>query len=122
MNDESGILLMTQCVLEEYMSAHGIHATYHTAINYNSAKELLETQRIDIIISDVNLKEAKNGFDVIDIAKTRYPSISCYMMTGMQEYEIADQLAKYDVKCLATPPSEEEIQEMLNGVVSLQIG
>jgi len=46
-NDESGILLMTQCVLEEYMSAHGIHATYHTAINYNSAKELLETQRID---------------------------------------------------------------------------
>ncbi len=69
---------------------------------------------IDIIISDVNLKEAKNGFDVIALAKKLHPDIRCYMMTGMQESEIADQLTALNTTYIATPPSEEEIEEMIS--------
>jgi len=115
-NDENYILTVLKLVLKDYMSAHGIDATYHTAINYKTSENILTAHKIDIIISDLNLNESSDGFDVIALAQTHYQDVHCYMMTGMDKREIVKQLAAHRTTCLSIPPTNSEIQGMLDGL------
>ncbi len=65
--------------------------TVETATNYKSCLESLTNTIPDLILLDIDLKEDKNGLDLLTSIKKQYPSIPCVMLTGIRNQQIAQE-------------------------------
>ncbi len=56
------------------------------------AKRLLESQKFDLILSDLEMPEI-NGFQIISIAKSLNPSVPVVILTGHSQFDPSSQKA-----------------------------
>lgn len=71
-----------------WMRKEGIKYSYFLADNEDSYKEILATQKIDIILSDYHLP-SYNGSEALSLAKTKYPHIPFIFVSGTMGEEVA---------------------------------
>ena len=57
------------------------HYTVETANNYQTAITALQTFQPDISIIDIDLKEEKDGIDILSYVRQNYPRTECIMMS-----------------------------------------
>jgi DNA-binding NtrC family response regulator len=82
--------LMMRKLVEKILSRDGYRVLQ--AENGADALELLKQERVDIIVSDINMP-TMNGFDLLRTVKQKYPAISMIMMTAYGDtYSVKDAL------------------------------
>jgi len=82
--------LMMRNLLEKILMRDGYNII--TAENGQDALEVLQRDKIDIVISDMKMPEM-NGFDLLKIIKKEYPRIGMIMMTAYGDtYTVKDAL------------------------------
>jgi len=82
--------LMMRNLLEKILIRDGYNVI--TAENGQDALEVLNKDKIDIVISDMKMPEM-NGFDLLKIIKNEYPRIGMIMMTAYGDtYTVKDAL------------------------------
>ncbi|MDD3732190.1 MAG: response regulator [candidate division Zixibacteria bacterium] len=82
--------LMMRNLLEKILQRDGYKVV--TAENVQKALEILNRDKIDIVISDMKMPEM-NGFDLLKIVKKEYPHIGMIMMTAYGDtYTVKDAL------------------------------
>ncbi len=82
--------LMMRNLLEKILQRDGYKVV--TAENVQKALEILNRDKIDIVISDMKMPEM-NGFDLLKIVKKDYPHIGMIMMTAYGDtYTVKDAL------------------------------
>ena len=82
--------LMMRNLLEKILSRDGYKVI--TAENGQDALEVLQKDKVDIVISDMKMPEM-NGFELLKIIKNEYPEIGMIMMTAYGDtYTVKDAL------------------------------
>ena len=71
-------------LLEEELSNEGYKL--YTANGGNEAIRILETQHIDLMITDIRMPDML-GFQLLEIVRPLYPDLKCVYMTGYSEYD-----------------------------------
>ena len=80
------------------------------AENVESAKEILQTTSIDLILSDVNMP-GSSGITLHQYCKIHYPDTHCILMTGFTNETIDDSSI---AKPMRMPILLEQIQQILH--------
>lgn len=62
-----------------------------TAFNYDEAVSQISKGSIDLVLIDVDLREEKNGLDVLQFVKKEFPKIPCVMLSGIRDQETAQK-------------------------------
>jgi len=87
------------------------------ANNGNELMKLLESNKVDALLLDINMPEM-NGIEASTIIKEKYPDIKIVMLTMHKEVSIIMQLLKIGVHAyLLKNTSKDEIVMVLNKVV-----
>lgn len=70
-------------IIEEILKSRGYHV--FTAHNAESALKVLESEQVELIISDV-IMPGMNGYEFANIAMQKYPDIKIQLLSGYSEY------------------------------------
>lgn len=96
-DDEPSLLMTYRLILEMqgYQSSEATSAA--------QAKDLLDTEHIDLLICDLTLGPGEGGTDVIEYARTRFPSLPSALLTGFNTQDLEDWAREYGVTLLQKP-------------------
>jgi len=62
-----------------------------TALNYEEAVSRIQEGGLDLILIDVDLRQDKNGIDVLRFVKQEFPKLPCVMLSGIRSQETAQK-------------------------------
>jgi len=78
------------------------------ACNADEALELLKTNVIKVLVTDINMP-GMNGLDLLKAAKTLYPHIGCILLSGnFEKHQIKDMIKQDDCLRLLQKPWDVE--------------
>lgn len=81
-----------------------------------TALQIIETQRIDVVITDVRMPKI-NGLDLIQMSKEKNPQIRFVVVSGYKEFEYARRALQYGVdEYLLKPINEEELNKIMRKI------
>lgn len=81
----------------------------HRAYSAREALQLIETQPIDIVISDIQMPEM-TGIELIERIRIRDKKIKCILLSGYSEFDYAKKAIQYEaVDYLLKPPTDDEL-------------
>jgi len=80
--------------------------TYFEAANASDAEQVLEQEKIDLVLSDINMP-GKSGLDFVRDASKTYPDMAVIMVTAVVDHVLADSLLKIGVYDYITKPIEK---------------
>lgn len=60
------------------------------AYTIQEAKDLIKTEKPDVVIVDIELKE-ENGFDLLKFLKRTYPNVAVFMLSNTTDFRYAKQ-------------------------------
>lgn len=89
----------------------------HKAYSGFEALEILQTQPVDIMISDITMPRM-NGLELLEITKTRWKKLKTILLSGYAEFAYAKEaitLGTYEY--LLKPVSDEVVLEKVGGAV-----
>lgn len=90
---------------------------FFEAENGEEAVKILDCQRIDLILADINMPKM-NGLDFCKLAKERDPSVIVAVLTGYDYLDYAIRAIKVGVDDYVLKPlSREDVQKLLWGLV-----
>ena len=81
-----------------------------TLDGFDEARDVIERERIDLILSDLRLRSHENGIDIAKFAKER--GIPTLFATGHQ----LPEAAAVAVGCIKKPYSERQLRAALDSV------
>ncbi|HQL41666.1 MAG TPA: sugar transferase, partial [Candidatus Omnitrophota bacterium] len=107
-------------VVDDEMTNRELVAMFVESFGYSTrqakdpahAIEILRTESIDLIISDVNMGEA-TGIDLAVQVADEFPSISVVLMTGWATKEQRQQIQSMGLLLLDKPVDPSELQEVI---------
>lgn len=89
-----------------------------TASNGGELLSLCQTQRPDIVITDIEMPKL-NGFDVIDILMAEFPWVKIVILSGYERFDYAKRAMEKGVfRYLIKPLSSKELLEVLEKLKS----
>jgi CheY-like chemotaxis protein len=118
MNTSSKILYVedspeNQVLLEFYLKKSPVEIT--AATSGNEAKEILEHEKFDIIILDLNLPGETSSTELLDYIDGQVP---VFIMTAMSLSEIKERVGMYDIEdYLIKPVKRSELLQALGKVI-----
>ncbi len=107
-------------VIADIVEMEGYH--FSLAEDAESALEILDQERIDLLISDINMN-AMSGVELLGIAIQRYPDLAVIMVTGVDDREIAIETLHMGAYGYVTKPfqSNELIINIANALRRRQL-
>ena len=96
-DDDRPVLYTFRAILEHF----GYRAS--EAVTPDEALKVLKAERVDVLISDLDLHSEISGEQLLREATRIQPHIGCMLMTGFAEPETLDQLEKRGVRVLFKP-------------------
>ena len=102
-DDEPSIRLTLPPVLED----HGFAVT--TAENVDEAIARMDRARFDVLLSDLNIGQEGDGFQVVSAMKKRYPQCVTIILTGYPAFESAVQALRHQVDDYVVKPADIEL-------------
>jgi YesN/AraC family two-component response regulator len=109
-DDEPGIRITLPAILE----MHGFQVT--TAATVQEALSLIQNQRFDILLSDLNIGNPGDGFTVVSAMRRTQPDCHNFILTGYPDFETAlqairSQVDDYFVKPANIPNLVQSLRE-----------
>src|SRR5512141_882839 len=102
-DDEPSIRLTLPPVLED----HGFAVT--TAENVDQAIARMDQARFDVLLSDLNIGQEGDGFQVVSAMKNRYPQCVTIILTGYPGFESAVQAIRHQVDDYVVKPADIDL-------------
>lgn len=91
-----------------------------TAEDGGSALQLIEKQRYDLVITDLQMPEV-DGVSLSRILQNRYPNTQIILMTGLTDDERYKQfIESTKLKCLEKPFRRKEVLSIANRLLETQ--
>jgi ActR/RegA family two-component response regulator len=99
-DDESGIRLTLPMILER----QGFEVK--TAASVAEALELINKERFDVLISDLNIGQPGDGFTVVSVMRRIQPDAVTFILTGYPDFESALRAIRNQVDDYLTKPAD----------------
>jgi ActR/RegA family two-component response regulator len=109
-DDEPKIRQLMSAILERHDFDVTVAGTVAEALN------LIATQRFDVLISDLNIGEAGDGFTVVSAMRRTQPGTATFILTGYPAFESALEAIRRQVDDYFVKPADVEI--MVSRIVS----
>ncbi len=118
-DDEPSIRLTLPPILEE----QGFQV--RVADSITSALQEVWSQKFDVLLSDLNINEPRDGFLIVKAARAANPSCVAILLTGYPDFESAVEAIDSDVDAYLVKPADVEmllqtIQKKLAAKISRQ--
>ena len=118
-DDEPSIRLTLPPILEE----QGFQV--RVADSITSALQEVWSQKFDVLLSDLNINEPRDGFLIVKAARAANPSCVAILLTGYPDFESAVEAIDSDVDAYLAKPADVEmllqtIQKKLAAKISRQ--
>lgn len=111
-DDEQNMLNTVQSILKD----EGYHII--TASSGRSALDKLESQTVQIILSDARMPGEMDGFKLLDVTRQRYPHIPFVMLTAYATPKLAVRAIKAGAtNYLAKPFEPEELIHIIDSIL-----
>lgn len=101
-DDEPNIRLLMSAVLKQNGFDLTVAATVSEALNY------IATQQFDILLSDLNIGEAGDGFTVVSAMRRTQPHAATFILTGFPAFESALEAIRQQVDDYFVKPANAE--------------
>ena len=101
-DDEPSIRLTLPPILEE----HGFHV--RLADSVTSALKQISAHKFDVILSDLNIGEPRDGFSVVKAARSANPLCVAILLTGYPDFDSAVQGINNDIDGYLVKPADIE--------------
>lgn len=102
-DDEPSIRLTLPPVLED----HGFVVT--TAQSVDDAIHRMDAARFDVLLSDLNIGQEGDGFQVVSAMKKRHPRCVTIILTGYPAFESAVLAIRHQVDDYVVKPAEIDV-------------
>jgi len=102
-DDEPNIRLTLPPVLED----HGFVVT--TAESVDDAIARIDTARFDVLLSDLNIGQEGDGFQVVSAMKKRHPRCVTIILTGYPAFESAVLAIRHQVDDYVVKPADIDV-------------
>ena len=102
-DDEPNIRLTLPPVLED----HGFAVT--TAESVDDAIGRIDTARFDVLLSDLNIGQEGDGFQVVSAMKKRHPQCVTIILTGYPAFESAVLAIRHQVDDYVVKPADIDV-------------
>lgn len=96
--------LMTDLLPRKLQRAMSPRVRILTASNPGEASQIIESMRPDIVLSDFNLRDDRNGIDVLEEAASRAPQCARILFSGHTRREIGAALATAAIHAYVEKP------------------
>ncbi len=73
------------------------------------AKQVLQARGFDLLVCDLALESSRSGFDVLQAARERDPSLPVILLTGYATRDLADEAQRHQVTMLFKPIEVEDL-------------
>ena len=114
-DDEPSIRLTLPPVLE----GHGFAVT--TAESVDDAIARIDRSRFDVLLSDLNIGQDGDGFQVVSAMKKRYPRCITIILTGYPAFESAVLAIRHQVDDYVVKPADiDTLVKTINQSLSKQ--
>jgi len=95
-----------------------VHQVYE-AHSAEQAIELLETQTIDIVITDIHMP-GMNGLQLVELLRSRWPHIRCIFVTGYADFQYAQKALKLQAfDYLLKPVKDEDMIRSISNAIDV---
>lgn len=102
-DDEPNIRVLMSAILRQNGFAVTVAATVSEALN------LIAKQRFDVLISDLNIGEAGDGFTVVSAMRRTQPEAATFILTGYPAFESALEAIRQQVDDYFVKPADVEV-------------
>ena len=102
-DDEPSIRLTLPPILEE----QGFQV--RVADSIASALQEVWSQKFDVLLSDLNINEPRDGFLIVKAARAANPSCVAILLTGYPDFESAVEAIDSDVDAYLVKPADVEM-------------
>ena len=104
--------------LGEFLRLEGYDVS--AAVSFKEAMHLVDVDRVDLVISDVNMPGG-NGFELLHVVRKRFPEVVTIMMTGYGTIESAVEAIKMGAfDYLTKPIIDEELKVCVERAIAQQ--
>src|SRR5579863_863298 len=102
-DDEPGIRATLAAILKQ----RGFEVT--TASTVSEALNLIARQAFDVLLSDLNIGEAGDGFTVVSAMRRTQPEAATFILTGYPAFETALEAIRQQVDDYFVKPADVEV-------------
>lgn len=113
-DDKPSVLLTYRIILQQ----KGYEVT--AVETFGKAVEELADAEFDLLLCDLGLGEARNGFDLIEHARQTRPEIQSVLVTGYAGEDVASKAADLGIAVLFKPVQVPELLQTLQQCESSQ--
>lgn len=106
-DDKPAVLLTYRIILQQ----QGYEVT--AVDTFGSAIEELAGSEFDLLLCDLGLGEARNGFDLIEHARDARPEIRSVLVTGYSGEEVASKAADMGIAILFKPVQVPDLLQVI---------
>ena len=85
-----------QLTISEGLGIYTKNLNVLTAENGKNAMEVMESFKVDLVVTDLNMPEM-DGFELLAYIRESYPNIPVIVMTGLSTTEIEKKLQTLDI-------------------------
>jgi DNA-binding NtrC family response regulator len=110
-DDEPNVLLTYRLILQQ----EGYDVA--PALSSDEARRAILEQRIDMLLCDLSLEKQENGFDVIEFARQKDPSMPVVLLTGYATPEANDRAQQLAIPVLFKPIDIKELLDTISGLL-----
>ena len=110
-DDEPNVLLTYRLILQQ--QGYAVWA----ALSSDEARRAITEQQIDLLLCDLSLEKQESGFDVIDFAHRKDPSMPVVLLTGYATPEAIDRAEQLAIPVLFKPIDIKELLETISGLL-----
>jgi DNA-binding NtrC family response regulator len=107
-DDEPNVLVTYRLILQQ--QGYKVSA----ALSSDEARSVLAGEKVDLLLCDLSLEKQENGFDVIDFAHQRNPSMPAVLLTGYATPEAVERSEQLGIPVLFKPIDIKELLETIS--------
>ena len=110
-DDEPNVLLTYRLILQQ----QGYEVV--PALSSEEARRAIAEQAIDMLLCDLSLEKQESGFDVIEFARKKEPSMPVVLLTGYATPEATDRAQQLAIPVLFKPIDIKELLDTISGLL-----
>ncbi len=104
--DDDPVLLR---MVENHLAHYGDIFQSILASGDEEAKQIIESQEIAVLVTDLAMPEVERGLELIDFVHNHYPEIPCIIITGINRPNVTDALQEEVDKLFLKPLNMEDL-------------
>jgi two-component system, sensor histidine kinase len=95
------------------------HAAFSAESYQDAVNTLSECDAVDLLLTDFALDSKYTGFDVIDVARSRFPELPCVMISGYATRDVVERASAIGVPVMHKPVPIEHLLEIIRNFLEV---